>query len=338
VIFVDDDSTDGTPELIRTIAQEDPRVRCIQRIGRRGLSSACVEGMLSSSAPYLAVMDSDLQHDETLLPKMLALLKNDQADIVIGSRYIDGGGAGDWDSSRLWISQVATRLSKMVVKADLSDPMSGFFMLKREVLQGVMRNLSAIGFKILLDLFASSTTPLRFKELPYEFRVRRAGESKLDTQAAWDYVMLLLDKTVGRVVPIRFVSFAAIGGFGVIVHLATVAVLFRAFAADFVMSQSTATLVAMVSNFALNNAITYRDRRLRGWQWLRGLLSFVVACSVGAIANVGVAGYLFAQHADWILASSSGVAVGAVWNYAVTATYTWNKPRPRSHSTALRQT
>ena len=327
VIFVDDDSPDGTANVIRAIAQQDPHVRCIQRIGRRGLSSACIEGMLASSAPYLAVMDADMQHDERLLPQMLTTLKNDEADIVVGSRYVAGGGIGDWSRSRLQISQFATRLSKFVVKAELSDPMSGFFMLKREAFNGAMRDLSAIGFKILVDLFASSPKPLRFKELPYEFRTRQAGESKLDSQAAWDYVMLLLDKSVGRYVPVRFLSFALVGGVGVVVHLVTVAALFRLIAVGFVSSQTIATVVEMVSNFSLNNLITYRDMRLRGWGWARGLLSFVVACSVGALANVGVASYLFAERADWIVAALSGVLVGAVWNYAVTAVYTWNKPK-----------
>lgn len=327
VIFVDDDSPDGTADVIRQIAQNDPHVRVIQRIGRRGLSSACVEGMLASSAPYLAVMDADLQHDERLLPQMLSALKDDEADIVVGSRYVSGGGVGDWNRSRLAMSQFATRLSTMVVKADLSDPMSGFFMLTRAALNGAVRDLSAIGFKILVDLFASSKKPLRVKELPYQFRLRQAGESKLDTQAAWDYLMLLLDKTVGKVVPVRFVSFAFVGGLGVFVHLVTVAVMFRLMAISFVVSQSVATLVAMVSNFALNNVITYRDMRLRGWRWVKGLISFVIACSVGALANVGIAEYLFAEQTDWILAALAGVVVGAVWNYAVTAVYTWNKPK-----------
>ena len=327
VIFVDDDSPDGTAQIIRQLAQEQDRVRCLQRIGRRGLSSACIEGMLASAAPYLAVIDCDLQHDERLLPAMLDVLEKDGVDVVIGSRYVDGGGIGDWDGARAKISRFATSLSRLVVRADLTDPMSGFFMVRRSALEHAVRNMSGVGFKILVDLFASSPKPLRFKELPYEFRQRHAGESKLDGQAVWDYLMLLVDKLIGHIVPVRFVTFAAVGGIGVCVHLATVALLFRGLGTSFVASQAVATFVAMIGNYALNNLITYRDKRLRGWRWFAGLASFAVACSVGAFANVGIAAYLLSQDADWILASLSGVIVGAVWNYAVTSVYTWGKPK-----------
>lgn len=201
IIFVDDDSPDGTSDMVRALARQDSRVRCIQRVGRRGLSSACIEGMLSSSAPFVAVMDCDLQHDETLLPRMLEVLKRNEAEIVIGSRYMQGGGIGEWNASRVNISRFATRLSKFVIKADLTDPMSGFFMMRRELLHDAVRAMSGIGFKILVDIFASLPKAPRYKELPYQFRTRQAGESKLDSQVAWDYLMLLLDKTVGRFVP-----------------------------------------------------------------------------------------------------------------------------------------
>jgi dolichol-phosphate mannosyltransferase len=327
VIFVDDDSPDGTADLVREIGRRDDRVRCIQRIGRRGLSSACIEGMLSSSAPYQAVMDADLQHDEALLPAMLDTLKSEAADIVIGSRYLEGGGVGQWHESRARISRIATKLSGLVLKAELTDPMSGFFMIRRQVLGDRVRALSGIGFKILLDIFASSAQPIRYKELPYQFRSRHAGESKLDSQAAWGYMMLLLDKLFGRVVPVRFIAFTFVGVLGIVVHLATVALLFKNLHLDFTRAQAVATLVAMTSNFALHNVLTYRDMRLRGWKWLRGWLSFSLACSVGAFANVGIASYLFKVDATWVLAALAGILVGAVWNYAVTAVYTWNKPR-----------
>lgn len=327
VIFVDDDSPDETAQFVREIGQRDNRVRCIQRIGRRGLSSACIEGMLASSAPYLAVIDGDLQHDETLLPRMLSILKNEEIDILIGTRYAHGGGLGNWNQSRAAISRFATRLSRLVLKADLSDPMSGFFMLRREAMDYSVRKLSGIGFKILVDLFASSPHPLRFKELPYEFRTRKVGESKLDTQAVWGYVMLLLDKLVGHIIPVRFVGFCFVGGFGVLVHFAVLAVLLNQVGISFVSSQSIATFIAMTSNFTLNNVLTYRDMRLRGWKWLRGWMSFILACSIGALTNVGIASYLFSMDNKWVQSALAGILVGTVWNYAVTMVYTWQKPK-----------
>lgn len=332
LIFVDDDSPDGTTEAVRSLAQADPRVRCIQRIGRRGLSSACVEGMLSSSAAYVAVMDADLQHDETILPEMLRTLKAEPLDIVVGSRYVAGGAVGEWDDNRAQISRVATRISHLVVPADLLDPMSGFFMVRREVFMACTGRLSAMGFKILVDLFASAPQPLRFKEIPFVFRSRVAGESKLDSHVAWDYAMLLLDKMVGHIIPVRFFSFALIGSLGVVVHMAVLALVFKAAQFEFAAAQSVATVVAMVFNFALNNVITYQDMRLKGWRWLRGLLSFVLACSVGAFANVGIANYFYGRGAAsgswmWVWAALAGIIVGAVWNYAVTSVYTWGSAK-----------
>ena len=327
VVFVDDDSPDGTAEAVRALAARDARVRCLQRIGRRGLSSACVEGMLSSAAPLLAVMDADLQHDERILPSMIEAVRPNDVDIVVGSRYVDGGSLGEWGERRAAISHLATRVSYLVVPMELKDPMSGFFVIKRTAFMRCVRDLSAIGFKVLADLFASSPTHLRFREVPYAFGARHSGESKLDNHAAWDYGMLLLDKMVGHIVPVRFIAFAAIGGVGVLVHLAVLTALYKTGVTDFTIGQASATAIAMISNFTINNLITYRDQQLKGFRWLNGLLSFVLACSVGALANVGIASYLFQRDEGWLVAALAGIMVGAVWNYAVTAVYTWGKPK-----------
>ena len=326
VIFVDDDSPDGTAELVRQHANADSRVRCLRRVGRRGLSSACVEGMLASTAGYLAVIDADLQHDERLLPQMLDILKQGDTDIVVGSRYAPGGDIGDWDARRARMSRLAVRLSRLVVPRDLTDPMSGFFMMRRSVLEGTVRNLSAIGFKILTDLFASHPEPLRFKELAYRFSLRRAGESKLDSVTAWDYLMLLLDKLVGGWVPVRFLAFSIVGAMGVAVHFAVLAPGVSGTAPHpFIEGETVATLCAMTFNYAVNNVLTYRDMRLRGIRWWRGWLSFVLACSVGGFANVGIASTLYGLGRGWLPAAIAGILIGAVWNYAVTMKLTWGR-------------
>ena len=323
IIYVDDDSPDGTAASVKALAQRDRHVRCIHRIGRRGLSTAVIEGIQASSAPYVAVIDADMQHDETLLPQMLAAIKSEGLDIVVGSRYVAGGGVGQWDKGRVAMSGFATRLSRLVVSAELTDPMSGFFLIARPAFDRAVRRLSGQGFKILLDLFASSPTPYRFKELPYTFRPRIHGESKLDTLVAWEYLMLLLDKLFGRFLPIRFVLFAAIGGSGVLVHLATLR--FMLAHESFPISQATATVVAMTTNFVLNNILTYRDKRLRGWRFLTGLLSFYAVCAIGAVGNVGIASAAFDRHYSWWLAGLAGAAVGVVWNYAVSSVFTWRQ-------------
>src|SRR6266436_8849587 len=322
-IVVVDDAFDGTEDLVRERAQRDPRVRCIQRIGRRGLSTAVIEGMLASSAPYLAVIDADLQHDEKLLPRMLATLKLDGLDIVVGSRYVAGGATGDWDKGRAVMSSIATRLARLVVAAEIADPMSGFFMLRRRAFERTARRLSGNGFKILLDLFASAPTPYRFRELPYVFRQRIHGESKLDSLVIWEYLMLLLDKRVGRWVPVRFVLFAAIGGSGVIVHL--VALRLALICLNFPLAQAVGTVCAMTTNFLLNNMLTYRDQRLYGVKLINGLLSFYAVCSIGAVANVGIASAVFGEHYSWWISGLAGSAVGVVWNYAASSVFTWRR-------------
>jgi dolichol-phosphate mannosyltransferase len=323
VIVVDDDSPDGTAAVARDIASADPRVRCIQRIGRRGLSTAVIEGMLATGAPYLAVIDGDLQHDEQLLPEMLKALKAEKLDIVVGSRYVSGGGIGSWDRSRAAMSGFATRVASLVVRQTLSDPMSGFFMITRPAFERTVRRLSGHGFKILLDLFASTPEPFRFRELPYMFRDRQHGESKLDSLVVWEYGTLLLDKLIGWLLPVRFVMFAAVGATGVVVHLLTLRLAMTVF--DFATAQAFATAIAITSNFVINNVLTYRDRRLRGIKFFTGLLSFYAICGVGAIANVGIASALFRHYYTWWISALAGIAVGLVWNYAVSSAATWRQ-------------
>ena len=321
VIYVDDDSPDRTAEAVKAVARRDPRVRCIHRIGRRGLSTAVIEGIQASHAPFVAVIDADMQHDETLLPRMLETAKNENLDVVVGSRLVPGGGFGELDKERVRISGIATRLARFVVSADLTDPMSGFFLVRRSAFDAAVRRLSGQGFKIMLDLFASAPAPLRFKELPYRFRPRLYGESKLDTLVVWEYLMLLLDKLFGRFVPTRFVLFGSVGMSGVVVHLLTLRLVLMT--APFAVAQATATVMAMTSNFALNNLLTYRDKRLRGRRFFIGLLSFYAVCAVGAVANVGIASAAFEEHYSWWLAGLAGAMVGVVWNYAVSSVFTW---------------
>jgi dolichol-phosphate mannosyltransferase len=324
VMFVDDDSRDGTRAVVRELARTDGRVRVIHRIGRRGLSSACVEGVQASTAPYVAVMDADLQHDEALLPRMLETLEADEADIAVGSRYVAGGDVAGWDARRAGMSRLATRLGQLILKGHVADPMSGFFMLRRSAFDASVRSLSAVGFKILIDILASAEHPLRVKELPYHFRPRVAGESKLDSMVAWEYAVLVADKTVGRYVPVRFILFALIGVLGLGVHLAVLWTGLNVAALSFPTAQAGATAVAMVGNYSLNNWLTYRDRRRKGWGFVLGLLSFVLICGVGAVANVGLASFLFGNgRSSWWIAGIAGAAMSSVWNYAVSAVFTW---------------
>ncbi|TWO69014.1 glycosyltransferase family 2 protein [Caenimonas sedimenti] len=327
VVFVDDDSADGTAAVVQALARDNPRVRCLLRLDRRGLSRAVIEGILSTSAPLVAVMDADLQHDEAILPRLLEVLDAGQADVAVGSRYTEGGGVGaGFGAQREAMSRFATWLAGTVLRVRLRDPMSGFFALRRDLFDGVMRRLSGEGYKILLDILASAREPLRVTEVPYQFRPRVAGESKLDSAVAWEYALLLIDKRIGRWVPVRFVMFALVGASGVLVHLAVLWALFRGMGEKFAAAQTIATLVAMTSNYALNNVFTYRDRRHRGLGWVWGLLTFYAICGLGVIANVGVASALFDRSNEaWLLAALAGALVGTVWNYGASRVVTWRR-------------
>ena len=323
LIFVDDDSTDGTYEILAAESRRDPRVRVIRRIGRRGLATAVVEGISSTTAPLVAVIDADMQHDERVIPDMIATMKRENVDLVIGSRYTEGGGVGEWNKARRSISKIATDISRLVVKTKMTDPMSGFFLIRREAFDTAVRNLSGQGYKILLDIVASAKPPLKVAEVPYTFRNRTHGDSKLDSAVTWEYLMLIADKLVGPFVPVRFVMFIAVGGIGVILHMAVLSALFEMGNVGFALAQGIAAVSAMTLNFFVNNFLTYRDKRKKGWGMLTGLLSFYAVCSIGAVANVGIAGYLFSENYAWWLSGIAGILVGAVWNYAASSLYTW---------------
>ena len=324
-IFVDDNSPDGTWDVVRGLARQDPRVRCIRRIGRRGLSGACIEGILASSAPCAAVIDADLQHDETQLPKMLGLLQADTADLVVGSRYVEGGSADSFNKQRAGASALATELARGVLRVKIADPMSGFFMIHRDRFEQLAPQLSTQGFKILLDIVATGRGSLRVKEIPYTFGSRLHGESKLDSMVALDFLGLLLAKLTRDAVTLRFLLFAMVGSLGVLVHFAALYTALEAFAVPFPEAQACAAFCAMTSNFVLNNFFTYRDQRLKGFAMLRGLLLFYLVCSVGLLANVGVAFSVYDQEPIWWLAGAAGALMGVVWNYAMSGLFVWRK-------------
>ena len=255
---------------------------------------------------------------------MLDALRTGQHDIVVASRHVEGGdNAGLSNQWRHAISDGGIWLAQMFLPVRLSDPMSGFFMLPRGLFEDLARGLTGQGFKILLDLVLSAPAPLRVHEVPARFRERVAGESKLDALVMMQFGGLLIDKVFGGLLPLRFVSFAAVGAMGVLVHLAVLAVMRQATPLDFAIDQAIATVVAMVFNFQLNNVITYREQRLRGPRLWRGLFLFMLVCGVGAIANIGIANVLYQQHTTWTVAGAIGAVLGVVWNYAVSSTLVW---------------
>lgn len=322
-IFVDDNSPDGTAEAVKDIALRDRRVRCLRRVGRRGLAGACIEGILSSASPFVAVMDADLQHDEKVLPLMLTRLKEGRVDLVAATRYVEGGSAGTFSERRGAISRAATRLTHKLVGTNLSDPMSGFFMMRREPFEMIAPTLSPVGFKILLDIVVSGGDRLAIAEQPYVFGKRFEGESKFNAQIGVEFLGLLLAKMTGDLVDPRFIFFAIVGSLGLVVHLVALRLALVFLPDAFRGAQIIATLVAMTSNFLLNNELTYRDRRLKGVGMLRGFLLFCLIGSVGVITNVDLASWLYTNRQVWWVAGAAGAIMGALWNYAMSTLFVW---------------
>ena len=334
VIFVDDDSPDGTADAVRSLAQQHDNVRVLQRIGRRGLASACIEGILAVSAPYVAVMDADLQHDESILPEMLRRIREDNLDLVVASRNMAGGSMGEFARWRVKLSQLGRRLSLMGAGHALTDPMSGFFMVRFAAFERLAHRLSGLGFKILLDIVLSADQGLRIGEVPYKFRAREHGESKLDLVVGLEYFELLVDKHLGDLVNVKFVLFGMVGALGVGVHLLILRALLVLAGLSFAKGQAVTTFIVMILNFVLNNSVTYRDRRLRGWAFWGGLFTFCLACALGVAANVAIANEAFHRGVPWVLAALTGLMFSAVWNFGVTSMTTWRQARRSSEQRA----
>jgi dolichol-phosphate mannosyltransferase len=330
VVIVDDDSPDSTAAAARSLAQQDGRVRVLQRIGRRGLASAAVEGMLAASAPFLLVMDGDLQHDERIIPAMLEKIKTEGLDVVIATRNSEGGSMGDFSSERVGLSKAGQRLSALVCKVDVSDPMSGFFLVRSEYFHHVAHNLSCIGFKILVDLLASAGRPVRVGEVGYRFRSRVHGESKLDILVGLEYLQLLLHKLTRGTIPVSYLLFGLTGSVGVACNLLLAALFSYSLDLSFKSAQLAGAIVTIAVNFLLNNQLTFRSARLRGKSLAAGLLAFYLCCSIGLFAQVTVATSLRAGGINWFGATLAGIALGSVWNYSTAFLFVWQVRRRRT--------
>lgn len=327
IIFIDDNSKDKTYDIVKEIASKKTHVRCIRRIGRRGLSSAVIEGCLSSSSDLLLVMDSDLQHDEKKIPIMVKLLKEKKLDLVIASRFLDHKRTQGLSTYRNVMSKFANFLANTISSAKLTDPMSGFFLIRRTVFDQLAQNLSGLGFKILLDIFSTSKNRLKYAEISFTFKKRLYGESKLDSLVIWEYLLLLWQSKFGNFIPARFLSFCLIGGSGVFIHI-TALYFFINLNISFIYAQTYSTIVAMTSNFYLNNILTYRDRRKKGLDAFKALILFYITCGIGASANIGISNLLYVSNISgiskvWFVSGLMGAIVGSIWNFLMSSLVTW---------------
>ena len=325
IIFVDDNSPDGTSAVVKDCMKTSSKIRLIHRIGRKGLAGAVIEGIFAADSDLVAVMDCDLQHDETKLLEMINLFsKNKSLDIVIGSRFTETGEISEKALSKIRElgSKVTTLIIKKVLNIASTDPLSGFFMVKKETFLKSSEKLQTQGFKVLADFLATSGKDISIKEIGYKFKNRVAGESKMSFLTALELIGLVMSQILKGRVSIRFILFCMVGLSGIFVQL-LITGLAMLLINQFPTSQTLGIIAAMTSNYFLNNSITFNERKLRSLDLIRGLFSFYLICSLGAFSNIAIATYVFGFSSNWLISSFIGACFGAVWNFTLTSIFTW---------------
>jgi len=329
IIIVDDDSPDETWRITQEIAHDCNDLHVIRRIGRRGLSSAVIEGFLAAKGDVFGVMDADGQHDSNLLPELYKAASA-KGGICIGSRYTEGGSVGEWDERRHLMSRMATKLALLLCKVKASDPMSGFFAIDRKTFEKILPSLNPKGFKILLDLLVHAPKETEVQELPFTFGKREHGESKLSRRVQIEFLEYLYDVSFGRYIPLMFVKYCIVGSFGVVVHVSAFMFISYLFTRggeptfrEFSFSVGGAIETAIIFNFLLNNAWTFSHAKLRGKEAVIGFLKFNGACLFGALANYAVSAFLFSFGIAKLLSVVVGAFTGVVWNYTMNRMLTW---------------
>ena len=325
IIFVDDNSSDGTIDKVKENQLIHNNIDLIIRVGRRALAGACIEGLLNSSSQLVAIIDCDLQHDENILPKMYALFKKQPTlDLVVGSRHIDEGtSSSGFSLLREYGSKIAIKVTQILLRIKISDPMSGFFMVKNSSLLPIIKKLQPDGFKILADILASVKGRWNIKEVGYIFRKRKSGDSKMNVTVILELIALILSHLSFRFFSIRFIMFGMVGASGILVQLISTFLLMNYISLDFIIAHILSVIIAMTSNFSLNNILTFKDKALTGTKYIKGLLTFYLVCSIGAFLNIAIADYLFKNFGLWIFSSVSGAFIAALWNFLFNSIITW---------------
>lgn len=330
VIFVDDASPDDTAHVVREIARVDRRVRLISRHNRRGLSSAVIEGGLAAAGEVIAVMDGDLQHDEGILPELYRRVAEGEADIASASRFLeDHASEGLANDTRLQISHTGISAANKFFGLHLTDPLTGFFAMRRADLERTAPDLSGLGFKILLDLITSMDPAPRVSEVPFRFRPRVAGESKLDHRVMYDFGLFFLERSVSRVVPIpgTWLSLAVVSALGVVIHLALIVPAVSVLGVPFIPAQLAATLVSLFATFSMNNLLSRGDSTLQGRRFWMGFAVFGLLSAAGVAANVGVAALIHtgSNHLVYVVPAIAGAIISVPWNFAANKAFAYGK-------------
>jgi dolichol-phosphate mannosyltransferase len=339
LIIADDNSPDGTADIVRSLQADRPWLRLLVRTTDRGLSNAVIAGWEIARGDVLGCMDADLQHPPEVLTRFVETLRASSADIVVGSRHVQGGGVSDWSFVRRFISWAATFMATLVLPGTLGevrDPMSGFFLVRGQVIQGAA--LKARGYKILLEVLAKGHYS-QVKEVPFIFEERVEGGSKIGASIMWDYLVHLGRISVETGEAARIAKFALVGLSGSFVNL----LLYRWLAAHLGWSvwlaATVSAAVAIINNFAWNEKFTFPETQQvfpGAGPLARRFALFTVISLAGLVLNVGVVELLVAiLHFPWLIGVASGIAVAGGWNFFSNSNWTWRPQRTKNPTPAV---
>ena len=329
IIVVDDDSPDGTSEEVNQYMQKNQNIKLITRIGRSGLASAIKEGLLFAKGKYLIVLDGDGQHDPICVLDMVNEIIKSNADLVIGSRFLDSSKLKGLSEKRSIGSKIANQASRISLPKNYSlitDYLSGCFCINKVNTEKLIRKIEINGFKFLYELLSLSKGRLNIIEVPLVFKLRKYGNSKLDLAIVWDFLISILHNFSFRIVPRRAISFGLVGLSGVFIQLSLTLILTRIFLLEFSKVLPFSVVCAATSNFLINNQLTFRNNRLRNFSLFKGLLKFLLVASLPVIANVGITTAFYKYiSADTFIAQLAGIAIVYAWNYMASSLFVWNR-------------
>lgn len=328
LIVVDDDSPDRTWELAAELTAQYPKLRVLRRETERGLSTAVIRGWQIARGQVLAVIDADLQHPpETTIGLWREMVKG--ADVAVGSRHVEGAGVSDWSLLRRLLSRGAQLLGLILLPGVLgrvSDPMSGYFMVRREAIADVTMN--PLGYKILVEVLGRGRVRW-IAEVGYVFRERLQGETKVTWRIYVEYLRHLLRLRLDTLATTRFLRFAVVGASGVAVDMAALFILSdpRSLGFGLTRSKAIAAELAIINNFLWNDAWTFRDLvgAQRGARHkLRRFLKFNAICGIGLLLNIALLNVLFnVFHMNRYAANLIAIGVVTVWNYWLNLKLSW---------------
>lgn len=337
LLVVDDNSPDLTWEYAQDLADQYPNLLVMRRQHERGLSTAVIRGWQAARGEIIGVIDADLQHPPEVLLKLLEKIE-DGADLAVASRHVEGGGVSSWSATRRFLSRGAQLLGLMIlprVLSSVSDPMSGYFLVKRKAIAGVP--LNPVGYKILLEVIGRGNIQ-EIAEVGYVFQEREVGESKVTWRQYKDYLHHLARLRIdsGRLgrwgrhlnFPVgRFIRFAFVGLSGLLVDMGLLYFFYDVLSFGLTRSAILAGELAIVNNFLWNDRWTFKDlaqRQSTRQQVLKRFLKFNIICLMGLILKILLLNMFFnGIHLNAYLANFLAIAIVTAWNFWINLKLNW---------------